>query len=1095
MAKTGANEPCPCGSGKKYKQCCRKQDIEKQPQKVRTRLSWESMLLAAPEEQAEIASSILRRGGFSPDQIRGWLGLAQLSLSRDTDIAKMAFEQGCRVAKTPEDWRELIHLAMEMDLLERAAEIMEAHVPREHDDTVKEWATRAFLLSHDRQWEEAAQLWGKQIEATQKPDFLWRWITCLRNTKQLDLLQAACIRAEELTQDPIWRIVWANAISLADREEEALSILHESFISALKTPADPSNSNTERTQREMILLEAGILYLTRLDHTERTVFLRVLLKRKVPPLTPLFEARSDIAALCSGWEELAQETTRWSANESSPKARWLRRVAQYIVNPATHPLDASTEIPAFWASWGTSLQNNLLHALLEKDALPLLDALFARLPLPQEESQLFLWATLRAKQSAWQPLAQALQPPPIPLTPRLAMLHALAILHSQGPEAAAPFFDSIETSEDTDLALSIDLWRVDIACRLHKEDQAAALLDHIATYTPPAQRSERYWVCRAHLAHRQKQLPEILASRQALFALRPNQEDFFVVAHTLALLERNHEAIAWLQQHRHSVRWNQDLSWLLACCAVHVEQWELASDALQTLDEAWISAPPPKKHLWPLRAHIASKCNRWLDTLAACERWESEKYPSDLSDNALSSESSDALHDALSSEPPDALHDALSSEPSDALHDAPSSESSDALHDAPSSESSDALHDALSAEPSDRVHEALSAEPSGGIHEALSAESPDSGRDVPSSEESGSAESFSDRPTDSDGEIASSPSLQDAEDLASLQELRRLAVQNLLLEAKHPWTFSMLSNRTNSEHHPLMPRVEAIDKEATQAFHQQQETLFEDISSEPKPPLQPHASDPENDTLSLLLSHPALPAYPLSDLPPSTETEALHPPEEQVYVEAWGEEVWAFLPKGTQQTFASAERLWTLLSQEEEADHAPILLQWTRGLEALLNLHLVDPLVFFAERRLSLHVQRDLPRLAGRPLQSYDNHIGLGSLPFLLVEQWKKPDPSDEKDEIAYNYLVTAGQRLLWTAWSRHLKDILPPHQLRFLQEELPSLCAKLAYLRSQAAHAAHTTTPLPRQRIQQLRQELFLRKDSLLIPSLARPLATTALR
>jgi|GEM_PF-6246845 len=1056
MAKTGANEPCPCGSGKKYKQCCRKQDIENQPQKVRTRLSWESMLRAAPEEQAEIAASILKRGGFSPDQLRGWLGLAQLSLSRDTDIAKMAFEQGCRVAKTPEDWRELIHLAMEMELLERAAEIMEAHVPREHDDVVKEWATRAFLLSLDHQWEEAAQLWGKQIEATQKPDFLWRWITCLRNTKQLDLLQSACIRAEELTQDPIWRIVWANAISLAEREEEALSILHESFISALKTPADPSNSNTERTQREMILLEAGILYLTRLDSTERTVFLRVLLKRKVPPLTPLFEARSDIAALCSAWEELAQETTRWSAHESSPKARWLRRVTQYIVNPTTHPLDAHIEIPAFWTSWGATLQNNLLHALLEKDALPLLDALFARLPLPQEESQLFLWATLRAKQSAWQTLAQALQPPPIPLTPRLAMLHALAILHSQGPEAAAPFFDSIETSEDTDLALSIDLWRVDIACRLPKEDQASALLDHIATYTPPAQRSERYWVCRAHLAHRQKQLPEIIASRQALFALRPNQEDFFVVAHTLALLEKNHEAIAWLQQHRHSVRWNQDLSWLLACCAVHIEQWELAFDALQTLDEAWISAPPPKKHLWPLRAHIASKCNRWLDTLAACERWESEKYPSEPPDDALSSESSDNLHDALSSEPSDNLHDALSS---DNLHDALPSEPSDNLHDALSSESSDDLHDALSSEGSE------SAVPSSKMPTNLGAESP------------------------------SSPSLQDAEDLASLQVLRRLAVQNLLIEAKHPWTHSLLSSRTSSEPPPPMPRVEAIDKEAAQAFHKQQETLFEEISSKPKPSLQPHPSDPENDTLSLLLSHPSLPAYPLPDLPPSTQAAVLHPPEEQVYVEAWGEEVWAFLPKGTQQTFASAERLWTLLSQEEEADHAPILLQWTRGLEALLNLHLVDPLVFFAERRLSLHVQRDLPRLAGRSLQSHDNHIGLGSLPFLLVEQWKKPDPSDEKDEIAYNYLVTAGQRLLWTAWFRHLKDILPPHQLRFLQEELPSLCAKLAYLRSQAAHAAHTTTPLPRQRIQQLRQELFLRRDSLLIPSLARPLAATALR
>ena len=26
--KVGPNDPCPCGSGKKYKQCCRRKDIE-----------------------------------------------------------------------------------------------------------------------------------------------------------------------------------------------------------------------------------------------------------------------------------------------------------------------------------------------------------------------------------------------------------------------------------------------------------------------------------------------------------------------------------------------------------------------------------------------------------------------------------------------------------------------------------------------------------------------------------------------------------------------------------------------------------------------------------------------------------------------------------------------------------------------------------------------------------------------------------------------------------------------------------------------------------------------------------------------------------
>ena len=29
MAKTGRNDPCPCGSGKKYKKCCLRKDEER----------------------------------------------------------------------------------------------------------------------------------------------------------------------------------------------------------------------------------------------------------------------------------------------------------------------------------------------------------------------------------------------------------------------------------------------------------------------------------------------------------------------------------------------------------------------------------------------------------------------------------------------------------------------------------------------------------------------------------------------------------------------------------------------------------------------------------------------------------------------------------------------------------------------------------------------------------------------------------------------------------------------------------------------------------------------------------------------------------
>lgn len=51
---TGRNEPCPCGSGKKYKKCCLpKEQDEKQKAIIKQREDFKQRLLAAKKEYRE----------------------------------------------------------------------------------------------------------------------------------------------------------------------------------------------------------------------------------------------------------------------------------------------------------------------------------------------------------------------------------------------------------------------------------------------------------------------------------------------------------------------------------------------------------------------------------------------------------------------------------------------------------------------------------------------------------------------------------------------------------------------------------------------------------------------------------------------------------------------------------------------------------------------------------------------------------------------------------------------------------------------------------------------------------------------------------
>jgi hypothetical protein len=72
LTPTGRNEPCPCGSGKKYKQCC----LAKDEQKAREALA--KAVAEAPEKPAESAEgSHAERPKKRQDTYQPWKSGAQ----------------------------------------------------------------------------------------------------------------------------------------------------------------------------------------------------------------------------------------------------------------------------------------------------------------------------------------------------------------------------------------------------------------------------------------------------------------------------------------------------------------------------------------------------------------------------------------------------------------------------------------------------------------------------------------------------------------------------------------------------------------------------------------------------------------------------------------------------------------------------------------------------------------------------------------------------------------------------------------------------------------------------------------------------------
>lgn len=127
MPRTGRNEPCPCGSGKKYKHCCLDKD-----------------------RAAEIAPAVRQRAALQAQQAEH---AAQLKEYQATLLESQAMDAQSNAVV------DLVH-AGRLDEAEQAARDLLARYPEAHDGH-----DRLGMVYEARgQFREAADCYGKVIE-------------------------------------------------------------------------------------------------------------------------------------------------------------------------------------------------------------------------------------------------------------------------------------------------------------------------------------------------------------------------------------------------------------------------------------------------------------------------------------------------------------------------------------------------------------------------------------------------------------------------------------------------------------------------------------------------------------------------------------------------------------------------------------------------------------------------------------------------------------------------------------------------------------------------------------------------------------------
>lgn len=1017
--KVGANEPCPCGSGKKYKRCCRRKDQERRTQTTRSKLSWQSLRDLRGESFVDVATGLLAQMGLSADDADAWLGLAEHAMTKgERALFAPLVEEASRRAVTAEQRFSLATFFAQMREHERAWAFLELSAEDGvlPDGVAPEvyWSFRGELAWLRERWEDGAEAFGSMLSPDASDEIWWRWLVCLGHLDRQEAFANACARAEQETKRVFWWILLANTAMVRGEKDQAQALYQTHLWQAVQeTPRTPSFFG-----RALFEAFSHAVAIGTLSTHEQAQIYEGLRGRKAGDHESLAQLVR-WGGYLGQWSAVQTDARLWlSSQVDALEAKVYLALARYLHDGEAIAWQevigwarkAALEDPQLWMQLllAFAQERRLSGSSLEpgaeedpQDAL-LWDCLDW---LGQQQAHTEFYVLLRflvlehlgAYERLYNALSLHLQDEGSE-SAELALLWARSAMHSghvaEAVEGLEPFWEAAARKEQRLIA---GLWLAEAYLSTGDGDKTLAILEEISTSWPAESIPSGLWAMRARAF---AQLHQERNAADAFLVLWRKQQLPWALEEAVRSLLRDgalEEAWAYLcedeilaippAQGTRETRTNkaralpEDRLGLARLCGWTAWLRGESAQALgwfRRLPQAWLE----EKGYLPRTLHAVAVCAQELEqpweVLATCEQLES----------LLEQESHTSAEQAPRRE----------GEGQRLLRELQALRRQAVVLLLEQRQGAASRERKASSSQTKPLHREL--------HEELEAQ------------------------------------LRDQK-----QHWQR---QQALLDAERLHLQTLLG--------ALHPRAKDEDALAAQLAQQRQAFLArwdEADDAERQGLLQEHASG-------------------LQELLVGASGQAGAAALQRV----WGRSSWLRLPKRSRTFLEAAEELLTLLEARREQDHGPVVLQWTRAVEELLNRRLVDPMARIASERLGLHLRRDLPTLGGRPLQRQNNAISLGSIPYLIAELWESHDLRRDTTRMMFNPQVSAGQRLLWEAYKHALQQQDVPQEIQdAIFSQLPALCQSWALLRNDVAHGGET---LSRQQTQSLRELLLLNTPNL---------------
>jgi tetratricopeptide (TPR) repeat protein len=249
MRKVGRNEPCPCGSGKKYKRCC----------EIKKSIMLSDKLAFVKDIKDEHVSQFIMDAKRDPDVLNnehfwGALGCALGSTAAHKQ-AEESFRNALKINPGSHDHK--LNLAVEMDKLGDSSEAL-VLIESLPDNTERKAVVNANILMDLGRHDEAIYLYEKAI--TEEPDFALPYVNilhCLRLTKN-PLLEFWIERAvKAMPKDPGIALQYAHYLYVTGRLDK---LVESDWLDNLEARVDVDFSISGRGEDDPVLIARAQLW-------------------------------------------------------------------------------------------------------------------------------------------------------------------------------------------------------------------------------------------------------------------------------------------------------------------------------------------------------------------------------------------------------------------------------------------------------------------------------------------------------------------------------------------------------------------------------------------------------------------------------------------------------------------------------------------------------------------------------------------------------------------------------------------------------------------------------------------------------------------